>query len=134
MNKALLVFIIIIFIGSAALFIVFNRLSSSTSSISPTPSRGIPPTSPSRINLEAGGSSYLDGKGVYSILYPNDYVLDTQDPIHIRIYKRGETQRPQSEMSDGALMVFESIELQGKSLETWVDASRKQPRMEHLKL
>lgn len=72
-------------------------------------------------SVRAGGSSYLDPKGVYSFLYPNDYTLDTQDPVHIRIYKRGVTQRPQSEMSDGALVVFESLELEGKTLEEWVD-------------
>jgi hypothetical protein len=90
---------------------------SSPTIMSPTTS----PTPDTR-ELEQGGSSYLDPKGVYSLLYPNDYVLDAQsnDP-HVRIYKRGEAQRPQSEMSDGVLMVFESIDLENKSLSTWVD-------------
>jgi hypothetical protein len=75
--------------------------------------------------LLAGGSSYLDPKGVYTFLYPNEYTLDIQDPVHIRVYKRGVTQRPQSEMSDGALVVFESLDVTGQTLEEWVDAQIK---------
>jgi hypothetical protein len=76
--------------------------------------------------LQAGGSSYADPAGDYSFLYPNDYTLDTKDPVHIRVYVRGDMQRPQSEMSDGVLIVFESIDLQGKSLESVVDERLQQ--------
>lgn len=76
-------------------------------------------------DLKAGGSSYLDPQGTFSVLYPNDYTLDTQDAAHPRIYKRGETQRPQSEMSDGVIVVFETINLEGKSLEDEVDSRIK---------
>lgn len=76
--------------------------------------------------LKAGGSSYSDPKGLYVFLYPNEYTLDTQDPVHPRIYKQGEQQRPQSEMSDGVIIVFETVDLQGKTLEAWVDERIKQ--------
>lgn len=91
--------------------------SPNSSIVSPTTS----PTPDTR-ELEQGGNSYLDSKGIYSLLYPNDYVLDapSNDP-HVRIYKRGESQRPQSEMSDGVLIVFETINLENKSLSSWVD-------------
>lgn len=93
---------------------------------SPTQSVTTSPTNSASVDLGAGGSSYLDEKGVYSVLYPNDYTLDTQDPKHIRIYKRAESQRPQGEISDGVLMVFESVDLQGKSLESLVDTRIKE--------
>jgi hypothetical protein len=83
-----------------------------------------PATSPTpdTRELEQGGSSYLDSQGVYSFLYPNNYTLDApnNDP-HVRIYKRGESQRPQSEMSDGVLIALETISLENKSLSSWVD-------------
>ncbi len=78
--------------------------------------------SPDTSALRAGGSSHLDSQGVYSFLYPNDYTLDSQagDP-YTRISKRGATQQGQTEIYDGVLIVFESIELKGQSLEEWVD-------------
>lgn len=84
---------------------------------------------PADDTLLAGGSSYLDPKGVFSLLYPNDYVLDTQStspngPM-VRFYKRGEQQRPQSEMSDGVIVVIETVSLDGQSLEQWVDEQLK---------
>lgn len=72
-------------------------------------------------SLRVGGSSYSDPAGLYTLLYPNDYQLDTSDPAHPRIFKSGPSQRPQSEMSDGALVVFESVDLTGKTLEQVVD-------------
>ena len=89
-------------------------------------SKPSPTTNPFVDTLKAGGSSYSDPDNRYSFLYPNDYILDTKDPKYIRIYKRGETERPQSEMTDGALMVFESVELNSQTLEQWVDAHIKQ--------
>lgn len=125
MNKKLLVVLVIVVIGVASIFLLSNQKKETPSS-SITTSQNPSPTNTSSIDLGAGGSSYLDETGIYSFLYPNDYVLDTQDPKHIRIYKRGETQRPQSEMSDGALMVFETIDLSGLSLEKWVDKHIKE--------
>jgi hypothetical protein len=80
--------------------------------------------SPEVTALRAGGSSYADPQGVFSILYPNDYTVDqpSADNPYVRFSKRGEQQRPQSEMSNGVLVVIETIDLEGKTLEEYVDA------------
>lgn len=73
--------------------------------------------------LREGGSSYLDPEGLYSFLYPKDATLDSQENgKYIRIIKRGPSQRPQSEMSDGILVVFESINLEDQTLSQFIDA------------
>ncbi len=76
------------------------------------------PTAPP---LGAGGSSFMDPKGVFTVLYPADYEVDTSDSEHPRLFKRGETQRPQTELYDGALIVFESVNLEGKTLSAFLD-------------
>lgn len=111
----------LVLIGVACWLIFSNLLEKTSTSQQPTtPSPLTPSNDPSQIDLGAGGSSYLDKDGIFSILYPNDFTLDTQDIKHIRIYKRGVTQRPQSEMSDGVLIVFETIDLQNETLGDWV--------------
>lgn len=125
MNKVLLGIFVIVLIGGASLFI-FSIREEKTAPPSPTASADVSPVTATIEDFGASANSYLDDKGVFSMLYPNDWILDTQDPVHIRIYKKGDTQRPQSEMSDGALMVFETIQLQGKSLESWVDTRIKE--------
>jgi len=55
------------------------------------------------------------------LLYPNDYTLDESDPIHIRIFKRGPSAREQSEITNGVLMVFESVILKDQTLEELTD-------------
>lgn len=105
-----------------------------TKSIAPKPlSNIIPVVSPTKqVEVQAdtvttdalkqGGSSYLDKAGVYSFLYPADYVLDQQpDGMHTRISKRGATQKGQTEMYDGVIMVFDGVATNGKTLGTWVD-------------
>jgi hypothetical protein len=119
MNKIYFAVLAIIIAGGVGVFFL-KQTKENVSTASPL-SASTAPTSSPLSDLGSGGSSYLDQKGVYNFLYPNDYTLDTADPLHIRIYKRGETQRPQSEMSDGALMVFETVELKGVTLEKWVD-------------
>ncbi len=78
---------------------------------------------PDNSELKAGGSSYREPNGLYTVLYPSDFELHTQagDP-HIRITKKGATQTGQTEMYDGILIDFESINLEGKSLEEFVDS------------
>lgn len=71
--------------------------------------------------LRAGGSSFMDPSGIFTALYPSDYILDTSDPKHPRIYKTGPTQTGQTEMYDGAIVIFEPVELGTMSLEKWVD-------------
>lgn len=72
--------------------------------------------------LQANGTRYQDPDDVFSFLYPDDFTLDTSDPVHPRVYKQGAQQRPQSEMSNGALIVFEVVDLGTQSLEEMVDA------------
>lgn len=97
---------------------VVNSEPSIAPTFEPTPSAQPTPSS----ELLAGGSSYRDTDGVFTFLYPNDYELDEQDKQHPRIYKRGEEQRPQSEMTNGIILVFESVELKGQTLAQLVDA------------
>jgi hypothetical protein len=86
----------------------------------------IPSSTPSSSDLGQDGSSYLDPRGVYNFLYPSDYTLDApSNDTHVRIYKRVGTARPQSEMSDGVLIVFEGVNLGKQSLSAWVDAQIK---------
>lgn len=118
MNTFKLIILAIILISILGFFILKNQPTSSPAQLQPSPT--LPSTVPTQTDL-GSGSLYRDTNGIYTFRYPDDYILDTADPVHIRIYKRGDTQRPQSEMSDGALMVFETIELQGTSLESWVD-------------
>ena len=83
-------------------------------------------SSPDTSTLKAGGNSYLDTKGVYSFLYPNDYQINQESPDHTRIYKQGATQAGQTEMYDGVIVVFESVNLGGKTLSDWVDTRIKE--------
>lgn len=76
--------------------------------------------SPETDALLAGGSTYLDPQGLYQFLYPADYSIDHEGgDQYTRLIKRAETQRPQSELTDGVLIVFESVDLQGQSLVDW---------------
>lgn len=83
-------------------------------------------TEPDLSTLRAGGSSYLAPQSDYSFLYPSDWTLDAADPAHIRIFKRGDQERPQGEISNGALIVFEAVNLDGKTLSEWIDARIQQ--------
>jgi hypothetical protein len=68
------------------------------------------------------GNTYTDTQGVYTFLYPLDYKLDQQnDGKQIRIYKTGATQQGQTEMYDGVVMVFETMDTDGVPLSKWVD-------------
>ena len=90
----------------------------------PSPVAGLDRETNSEVDaLRAGGSSHLDSQWVYSFLYPADYQLDSGNgDNYTRISKRAVTSRPQSEISDGVLLVFESIDLQGQSLSDFVRA------------
>ncbi len=73
-------------------------------------------------DLMSGGNSYLDPKGVFSVLYPNDYKQDVDgNGTHIRFYKTGATQRGQTEIYDGVLLVFEDVNLGNQKLSAYVD-------------
>lgn len=93
----------------------------------PVATSSVQPTLNQENTLKAGGNSYLDPKGVYVFLYPNDYKIDTQgDGQYTRIYKTGATQRGQTEMYDGIIMVFETVKLQGQTMDQWVDQRIKE--------
>ncbi len=130
MNKKILIPLTIIFLAAIGFF-VFTQTKTTQSTNSSTvtdsestetSSNSITPASSDAVaELRAGGSSYIDPKGVFSFIYPNDYQLDTQDKQHIRIFKQGATQRGQTEMYDGVLIVFESIDLGEKTLSEHLD-------------
>lgn len=84
----------------------------------------ITPTLPPRSSstLPKNGSVFIDPKGAFSLTYPTDFTLDQQNNgQYTRLYKRGETQRGQTEMYDGVIMTFEQINLGGQSLNSWID-------------
>ncbi|MFZ1721122.1 MAG: hypothetical protein WAU07_01325 [Microgenomates group bacterium] len=118
--------IFVILLSGAGFFVIKNQKETIPMPLPITPTQrpiaSIAPTSTTGEDSGIEDNTYRDQNGIFSVVYPNDYTLDIQDPLHIRIYKRGETQRPQSEMSDGALMVFETVDLQGIPIESWVDA------------
>lgn len=124
MTKALVVLVLLVLVVALGGFLYFNRTQGvqnaldNPTTINPGGANGAAPTT---VPLGASGSSFMDPKGVFTVLYPSDYELDTSDPEHPRIFKRGETQRPQTELYDGALIVFESVDLGGKTLSAWID-------------
>ncbi|MBI5044586.1 MAG: hypothetical protein HZC02_01560 [Candidatus Levybacteria bacterium] len=124
MRKLIGVIIVTSFvIGGAFLLIQNNTTRQLPKSLSES-NQVAPSSSSSEIidKLKAGGSSLSDPKGVFSILYPNDYKTDTQNNgQYIRIYKTGSTQRGQTEMYDGVIITFESITLNSQKLESFVD-------------
>ncbi len=77
-------------------------------------------------DLERGGSSFSDPDSIFSILYPSEYVQDTQGENQYRIYKQGPTQKGQTEMYDGVIIHFQTVELRKQSLGEWVDAQISQ--------
>lgn len=122
MKSPILIAIIVLLVLLGGFFLV--RQSGSTKVITPvvTPTASIPITgTPNTNTLEQGGASFLDPSGVFNILYPSDYKLDTTDSKHPRIYKQGATQKGQTEMYDGVLIVFETVNLNGANLNTWTD-------------
>jgi hypothetical protein len=134
-NLALKILLTLVVLGGISYLIVSRPM---TPAIAPSPSTTSSPFTNSESSvmpsgdtssssqLRQGGSRYLDPKGVYNFLYPSDYTLDApSNSPHVRIYKRAQTERPQSEMTDGVLVIFESVNLGEQSLSTWVDAQIK---------
>ncbi len=126
MTKVIIIsFILLVLIISGVYFtmhqysdntLIYPNTTAMPSHVSPSP------TAVSSNNLMAGGNSYLDPKGVFSVLYPNDYQMDTQNNgQYTRFYKLGPTQKGQTEMYDGVNLNFESIDLNNQTLSDWVD-------------
>ncbi len=129
MMRKIIILLAIIFVIGVLYFwyqkyspsIVTNNQNNAPQVITPTT------TTSSSSDLLAGGSSYLDSKNVYSFLYPNDYTIDQMNEgRYTRISKKGATQKGQTEMYDGVIIVFESLDLGSKSLSEWVDSRIKE--------
>jgi hypothetical protein len=117
---------LLVVVAGAYSFSNQSKLDTLTNKVAKTQPTNTPSGVMNNDSMAAGGSSHLDTKGVYSILYPNDYAIDTQDNgRYTRIFKRGATQKGQTEMYDGVIIVFETIELKGKPLSQWVDDNIK---------
>lgn len=97
---------------------VFYLKPSKTTKVTSSPT---PITFESSPELLQGGSSYSDPNAVYTVLYPNDYIIDNKDPLQVRVYKNGPTQKGQTEMYDGVIVNFGKVKLNGEQLSKWVD-------------
>jgi hypothetical protein len=128
-NTIIILIFIVIFVLGINYFFSKTKNSHRKIPIAPSPSTtedSKPLPSFDKSDLKVGGSSFSDPQGVFVLLYPADYILDTKDKQHVRIYKTGATQKGQTEMYDGVIIVFEKIDLHGKTLQNWVEASLRQ--------
>ncbi len=123
MKKSGVLVLLIVIVGIGAVFLLTKKSNLPSNNAVVTPTEKMTEVVPSvdTRELKAGGSSYREASGAYTFLYPADFILDTKDPKHIRIYKIGATQRGQTEMYDGVLVVFEVVPLARKNLSDWVD-------------
>lgn len=121
MNKAVIGLLIIAVVVGGYLFLNAQSSQPQTPSPKPMPQVSI---QPDELNeLQAGGSSYQDPDGTFVLLYPNDYTMDTENNgAIVRFVKRGEMERPQSEISNGVLVVIEKADTGNMSLAQWVDS------------
>ena len=131
MNKTTIFAIVgILIIGVVSDFLLSQKEPSPTIFDSTEPSGSpslltVEPTvtlAPGGTEPATSGTQFQAPEGRYSFKYPSVFTLDTSDAEHIRIYKRGATQRDQSELSDGALIVFEASSLERTSLSEFVDS------------
>ena len=127
MRKAVLIIIVIAAVALGYYFYsqklkTVTPVNTTTSTPTPNDSVTIPVPEEKIEELKMGGSSYAEKNGVYSFLYPNDYTFDEQNNGEvIRVYKQGPTQKGQTEMYDGVIVSFQLINLEGKTLENYVD-------------
>jgi hypothetical protein len=132
MQVAILGFIaLLIVIGGAGYFFFAQNNKTPVASLEQPVSQApvVATTTPTQKQNElmAGGNSYLDPKGVFTLLYPNDYKQDMQgNGQYVRFFKTGATQRGQTEMYDGVLLVFEVVNLGDKKLSAYVDDKIKE--------
>ncbi len=125
MIKKALVVLLIVLATLAVLYFYLNNKNdiATTENSSQTPQERIENANPEAVSeLERGGSSFSDPDAIFSVLYPNEYKQDTQGENQYRIYKQGPTQRGQTEMYDGVIINFETIDLGDQSLSEWVDS------------
>lgn len=125
LSTILTVLIVLVIIAAGGIYFVSAEKSSQevTPTIS-TQTNTMDPSAtptPEEAKLRAGGSSYADPKGVYSVLYPNDWKQDSPGDGMTRFYKNGPTQKGQTEMYDGVIVHIESVDLGTQTLSAWVD-------------
>lgn len=126
-NTSLIFGLAILIFGGTVLYTSWNKKQAETLVtqpvfMTPTPQSSPVAETPASVAPSPISNNYTDSQNLYSFSYPEGYTLDTQDIAHPRLFKRGQTQRSQSEISDGVLIVFEVIDLQGKSLAEVADA------------
>ena len=123
-KKALVVLLIVLAILAVLYFYLNNKNDiATTENSSQTPNERIENANPEAVSdLERGGSSFSDPDAIFSVLYPGEYKQDTQGENQYRIYKQGPTQTGQTEMYDGVIINFETIDLGDQSLSDWVDS------------
>lgn len=121
MKKILFFTVLVLLIAVFVRYLVSNKSTEQRTDLSPVNSEPTPATTeqfikniPDTSDLKAGGNSHLSPKGEYLFLYPNDYTIDGDE--YTRIYKRGATQKGQTEIYDGVIVVFQSVNLDGESL------------------
>ncbi len=126
-KKILILVVLALLVGYGAYYVSQQR----TSVNAPTTSdMTTPAAKKSDAQLEneikAGGNSYSDPRGVFTVLYPNDWQMDIDNNEQfVRFYKTGATQHGQTEMYDGIIVVIEPFTLQNQTLEQWVDKKIK---------
>lgn len=84
------------------------------------------PGEESKPSSTTGLQTYQDKQGIFSVSYPAAYTQDesvnsANNTQIVRLHKTGPTQRGQTEMYDGVIVVFEVVDLQGQTLEKWLD-------------
>lgn len=128
MKSLIIGLLVVIIIVGSGFYVLRNQQkqaprTQTSVSISPTPQEENTSADPQMVNdLKAGGSSYSDPEGVFSLVYPNEYKQDSQNNGEVtRFSKQGPTQKGETEMYDGAIVTIEKIKLQGKTLSQWID-------------
>lgn len=129
MSKVLIGAVVVVLILAVAGYISINRkdsfLPQKQTQVTQMPEvSGLPQQEGS--DLGQGGNSYLEPRGIFSLLYPNDWKQDTQNNGEvIRFYKSGATQMGQTEMYDGVIVTVEVKDLGTQTLSEWVDKQLK---------
>lgn len=128
MTKVLTLIVLALLVGTVSFIAVSRKNPPASTTVNSTsaPMGTSPEPTIDASDLREGGSSYRDPQGVFSFLYPSDYALSEQNNAkQIRIYKKGPTQKGQTEMYDGVILHFETIHLEKQTLSEWVDATLK---------
>lgn len=128
MIKFLIVVIFILVLAGSVGYIVTQQ--NSIAQIAPTPNQTKAAPTPTVIideSIDLSKNTYEDPKGTFKVKYPTEYKIDSQNNgQYIRFSKVGETQTGQTEMFDGVIIVFESVNLGDKTLSSWIDGRIKE--------